>query len=195
MSERYVELEGSRIRYIERGSGRPVVLLHGASFNAEVWEKTGTLDAIARAGWRAISVDMPGYGKSEKGSFESVTSFLYRFTEAMNAKEAVVLGASLGGKEALAYAVTYPERVIGLVLIGAVGVWLYEDKLGAISNKPALLIWGSEDTISPPENYRTLQKHIRASELHIIGRIHPCYLEEPEQFNALVTGFLRKLSP
>lgn len=193
MSERYVELEGAKIRYIERGSGRPVVLLHGASFNAEVWEKTGTTEAIASSGWRAISVDMPGFGKSERGSFESVTPFLYRFTEEVGAKAAVILGASLGGKEALAYAVTYPERVIGLVLVGAVGVWLYEDRLDRISDKPALLIWGSEDTISPPENYRTLQKHLKRSELHMLGRIHPCYLEEPEKFNELVTGFLRSL--
>ncbi len=193
MKETFVELDGARIRYIEDGSGRPVLILHGASFNAEVWVKTGTLNAISSIGWRAIAVDMPGFGKSEKGEFGTMSAFISKFANALGLNEFVIMGASLGGKEALEYSVLNPDRIIGLILIGAVGVWMYESRLNTISDKPALLIWGAEDSISPKENYSILLKNLRNAKLKIIGKIHPCYLEEPEKFNAAVQEFLASL--
>ena len=187
------EINGYNVRYFEEGKGRPVILLHGASFNAEVWVKTGTLDAIAGAGWRAISVDMPGFGKTERNGYDSVESFLDVFFKNLGIDVAVIGGASLGGREALAFSVKYPSRVIGLILVGAVSVWMYERMLERIRDVPALLIWGSEDDISPKENYQILMKHLKNSRLSIIGKIHPCYLEEPELFNKEVANFLKSI--
>lgn len=193
MQEKFLELRGAKIRYLDEGSGRPIILLHGASFTADVWNKTGTINAIKDAGWRAIAVDMPGFGKSEKGEFETVSSFLSAFTEYLKLEKFALLGASLGGKEALEYSTLHYEKVLALILVGAVGVWLYESKLHNLSQTPALLIWGSEDTISPPENYQILLKYLKKAELKIIGKVHPCYLEEPDKFNEAVKSFLSSL--
>ncbi len=188
-----VEINGHNVRYFEEGEGRPVVILHGASFNAEIWVKTGTLEAIAKAGWKAISVDMPGFGKTERNNFDNVESFLNEFFKKLGIDRAVIAGASLGGREALAFSIKYPSRVIGLILVGAVSVWIYEEMLNRIKDIPALLIWGSEDNISPKENYQILMKHLKNSRLSIIGKIHPCYLEEPVSFNKELSNFLKSI--
>ncbi len=193
MKERYTEIEGARIRYLEEGEGRPVIMLHGASFTADVWTKTGTIGAISSAGWKAVAIDMPGFGKSEKGNFSSVSSFLSAFVNQLKFDRFVMMGASLGGKEALDYSTAHSEKILGLILVGAVGVWLYEERLPRLQDKPALLIWGSEDTISPKENYETLMKYLKKAKLEIIGKIHPCYLEEPEKFNSAIVSFLKSI--
>ncbi len=193
MQEQYIEIEGAKIRYLEAGEGKTVVMLHGASFTADVWVKTGTIDAISRIGWKAVAIDMPGYGKSEKGNFSSVSSFLSVFLNKVSIDNFVIMGASLGGKEALDYATLHSEKILGMILVGAVGVWLYEDRLSKLQDKPALLIWGSEDAISPKENYQTLLKYLKNARLEIIGKIHPCYLEEPERFNSAVVSFLKSI--
>src|SRR5262249_10261378 len=62
----WIEVEGGRVQYLIEGDdkGRPVILLHGARFQAETWKRIGTIKALAQAGYKVIAVDLPGYGKS-----------------------------------------------------------------------------------------------------------------------------------
>jgi abhydrolase domain-containing protein 14 len=63
---RWTEVEGGRVYYLIEGpeGGRPVVLLHGASFTAETWKGLGPMAALAGADYLAYALDLPGHGQS-----------------------------------------------------------------------------------------------------------------------------------
>src|SRR3954465_5989097 len=63
---RFVEVDGVRLHYLERGSGTPVVLIHGNVVTAEDWVLSGVLDQVAEQEHRVIAFDRPGYGYSDR---------------------------------------------------------------------------------------------------------------------------------
>ena len=147
LGDHFVKIDGVRIHYIEQGKGDPVLLLHGSSFNSRTWEETGTLAAIANSGFRAISVDLPGKGLSEKGNFsEDMADFIERLSDILALDNPILLGASLGGFVALSFAISHPKSVRGLILAGAAfNLIEKQDSLRKLKPIPSLLIWGSED--------------------------------------------------
>ena len=62
---RFVEVDGVRLHYVERGSGEPLVLLHGNGSMIQDFETSGLVDMAAKS-YRVIVFDRPGYGHSER---------------------------------------------------------------------------------------------------------------------------------
>ena len=124
----FVEAEGLRIHYLEKGAGVPVVLIHGASGNLRDMSFSLT-DRLAAAGLRAIAFDRPGLGyserPSERGWDPAVQARVLRAaTRALGVERAVVAGHSWGGAVATAWALDAPESVIGAMSIaGATHPW------------------------------------------------------------------------
>lgn len=119
---REVSALGIRTGYLEAGppDGRPVVLLHGlGATNASMLP---VLADLAKD-HRVISPDTPGFGSSEAPSWRYTADQLYRwlrsFLDAVDARGAVVIGNSLGGRLALELALRDPEAVDRLVLLCA----------------------------------------------------------------------------
>jgi len=191
MQDKFVTVKGAKIHYIEEGNGKPFLLFHGARFNAHTWVETGTVNAIASAGFKAISVDFPGFGESENGDFESLSSFIKDFMNTMGIDKAYLLGASMGGEAVLGFAVENESMVDGLVLVGAVGVSSYRDKLKVLDGKPILLIWGEKDSVSPRSNAELILKNVKTAKLVIVGKQHACYLDDNERFNKEIIQFLK----
>ncbi|MFL5679068.1 MAG: alpha/beta fold hydrolase [Chloroflexota bacterium] len=117
---------GLRIYYELTGTGRPLVLLHGAMGSIEAWRLGGYVEALAQ-GNQLILVDLRGHGLSEKPvapdaylaerHVEDVVAVL----DDVGLESAVLLGWALGGDVALAAAASNPDRVDGVVAIGAFG--------------------------------------------------------------------------
>ena len=105
---------------IERGEGKPLILLHGNGEDCSYFEHQ-----IARFSetFRVIAVDTRGHGRSPRGSAPfSIRQFacdLAAFMDARGIERASLLGFSDGGNIALAFALVHPERVERLVLNGA----------------------------------------------------------------------------
>jgi len=191
MPEEFITVKGARIRVIREGQGKPVFLFHGARFTADTWVSTGTVEAIADAGFQAISVDFPGYGKSERGNYTILSEFIRDLVQTLGVTRAYYLGASMGGEAVLGFALNNPEKVEGVILVGAVGVDKYKEKLVYLSGKKVLLIWGKEDMVAPIKNAKLIMDAVPTAKLVYVGRQHACYLDDPEGFNKEIINFLK----
>ncbi len=117
------DAKGPRMYYVEQGSGFPVVLIHGLACSSAQWMYT--VPALARAGYRAIAVDLPGFGKSALPESPVETpdyaGEVLRFLDEMEISEAALIGNSMGGFVAWYTAVLAPERIRTIVLADPAG--------------------------------------------------------------------------
>jgi len=122
---RTLQIGGKSVNYVELGSGeRAVVYVHGLGGCWQNWLEN--LPATAAAGYRAIALDLPGFGRSEMPD-EPITitgyaRFLDAFCDALGLVHAAVVGNSMGGFVAAEMAIRHPERVERLTLVDAAGV-------------------------------------------------------------------------
>ena len=119
-----VEVFGQKINYTVSGSGPDVILLHGLGDDLSVWDQT--IPAL-KADHRVWAVDQIGFGASDKPFINYRVSvlvdFLHGFYGKLGIKKATLVGNSLGGWVATAFAQSYPDKVDKLVLVGAAGYW------------------------------------------------------------------------
>jgi pimeloyl-ACP methyl ester carboxylesterase len=137
---RQAEVEGGRVHYLIEGfeGGCPVVLLHRASFNAETWAQIGTMAALARAGFLAYSVDLPGYGKSSPTQ-GSPRTWLGALLDHLQIDRPVVVSPSMSGRFALPLLTELPQRVRGFVAVAPVGIPGHAEQLPRVT-APVLAI-------------------------------------------------------
>ncbi|MBA9050277.1 MULTISPECIES: alpha/beta fold hydrolase [Streptomyces] len=104
--------------FTEAGRGRPVVLLHARPTDRTMWD--AHLPPLAEAGVRAIALDLPSHGDAVVPDRREVApwSDVLDTLDHLWADRFVLAGNSLGALVALQAAVTAPERVEGLVLVG-----------------------------------------------------------------------------
>ncbi|MDE1916701.1 MAG: alpha/beta fold hydrolase [Sphingomonadales bacterium] len=114
-----------RIHYNDIGSGpETVVMLHGSGPGATGWANfSRNIAPIVEAGYRVLLVDCPGWGKSDtvicEGSRSELNASVVKgVLEALGIDRVHLLGNSMGGHSAVAFALANPERVGKLVLMG-----------------------------------------------------------------------------
>jgi pimeloyl-ACP methyl ester carboxylesterase len=125
--DKYFDSDGVRIRYVERGSGEPIVLLHGLSGDVERnWINTGVLPALSK-NFRVIAVDFRGHGKSDKPHDPKAYGMevrldVVRLLDHLKIPRAHILGYSYGGQIVSKLLTTHPERFITAILGGSAAV-------------------------------------------------------------------------
>jgi 2-hydroxy-6-oxonona-2,4-dienedioate hydrolase len=242
-----------KFRYVEEGTGEPLVLLHGL-FGA--LSNFQSLIEYFRFHHRVIVPILPLLDMDIlHTSVSGLAKYVHRFLETLDLTGVHLLGNSLGGHVALVHVLKNPDRIRSLTLTGSSG--LFENGMGdsyprrgdyeyiknktaltfydpavatkelvdevysitnnrlkvikiialaksAIRNNlgeelnqiqvPTLLIWGNNDTITPPFVGQEFNKLIPNSELHFIDKCgHAPMMEVPDEFNKILHGFLNKL--
>ncbi|NUO00775.1 MAG: alpha/beta hydrolase [Saprospiraceae bacterium] len=100
------------------GEGPDIVLLHGFCEDSNVW--TGTVGALVAGGFRATVIDLPGFGQSGlllHYSMEAMAEVVHDILETLGVENCTLLGHSMGGYVAMAFAERWPESLNGLGLI------------------------------------------------------------------------------
>lgn len=124
--ERYTEIQGVKICYLEWGASNPeaMVFIHGLSGNVQNW-----WDQFEdfRDQYRVIVPDLPGHGKSAKPeefdySVPDFANIVIQLMDQLNIKKAHIIGNSMGGAIAGYLAIHYPDRVNRLVLSDSAGI-------------------------------------------------------------------------
>jgi len=246
--------QDGKFRYIEEGSGEPLILLHGLFGALSNFEH---LIEYFRQHYRVVVPMLPLLELDLlHTSVGGIEKFTQKFIEHRLYTNIHLLGNSLGGHVALLHILKHPARIKSLILTGSSG--LFESGMGdtypkrgdyeyiktktqltfydpskatkelvdevfeittnrlkvikiialaksAIRNnlgeelneikQPTLLVWGHNDTITPPFVGREFNRLIPNSELHFIDKCgHAPMMEVPEEFNKILYQFLTKLN-
>jgi pimeloyl-ACP methyl ester carboxylesterase len=118
---KFVDVDGVRLHYLERGAGPTLVLLHGNGLGARDFELSGLLDKAAR-NHRVIAFDRPGFGYSERPAGtrwtpEAQARLICQALQALKVENPIVAGHSWGTLVALAMALDFPKYVRGVALM------------------------------------------------------------------------------
>jgi len=121
MLDRVIHLNGLAFHCVEWGepTGKPLVLLHGLTGHARTWDR---LAAEMAADYRVLAFDQRGHGDSDPApdgdySVDTMVADLALFADALGLRTFTLLGLSMGGRVAIAYAGAHPERVERLVIV------------------------------------------------------------------------------
>jgi pimeloyl-ACP methyl ester carboxylesterase len=121
VQDKFVTVDGLKLRYIEEGQGPAVLLLHGASLGSSADVFIRNLRPLARAGFRAIAFDQPGFGLSEVPADLSPAyrrDSIPKFMDALGLRTAVLVGHSQAGNPAVQLAFKEPSRYSHIVVLG-----------------------------------------------------------------------------
>ena len=118
---RYEDLTGLRVRFVRRGHGPAVVLVHGLASSMYTW--ADVIPALAKE-HDVVAVDLPGFGGSDIPDDLSPSVYpdtVLALMDRLGISRATLIGNSLGGAVAVVLAARHPERVRRLVLIDSAG--------------------------------------------------------------------------
>jgi pimeloyl-ACP methyl ester carboxylesterase len=138
---RLLEVDGVRLHVVERGTGSPVVLIHGNTVNHRDFEASGLMARLAGK-HRVIAIDRPGFGHSSRPRDRLWTpaaqaKLIHSALAQLGVEQAVIVGHSMGAMVAMALALDHPDAVRGLVLLS--GYHYPSARIDALLSAPVAL--------------------------------------------------------
>lgn len=113
----FITFQRKKIAYQLQGKGTPVVFVHGFCEDSMVWDEF--IPEIVAAGYNVLTLDLPGFGESEvvqDASVEVIADVINAVLVELQLSNIILIGHSLGGYVALAFAKKYADKLIGLGL-------------------------------------------------------------------------------
>lgn len=120
---KFIDLGGRKTHYIEKGEGKPLILLHGFFYDSHLW--ADNIDALAQR-FKVYALDLWGCGYSAREpldfGYPQYAEQLRLFMDAMGIERASFVGQSMGAGTAIKFCVQHRHRVEKLVLVSAAGL-------------------------------------------------------------------------
>ncbi len=117
----YVEVDGLRIHYVDEGAGPPVLLFHGEPTWSFLYRKV--VPPLVDAGFRAIAIDAPGFGRSDKPvdpafyTYDRLVASMHAVCDELRLEDATAVVQDWGGPIGLRIATERPEEFRRLVIM------------------------------------------------------------------------------
>jgi pimeloyl-ACP methyl ester carboxylesterase len=123
--DQFFDAGGVKIRYIDRGKGTPIVLLHGGTSSLDSWVTRGVVDNLEKD-FRVIAFDARGHGKSDRpleaaayGREQALD--VPRLLDHLKIKQAHIVGFSLGSSTVAQLLTLHPERFLTATQVAGAG--------------------------------------------------------------------------
>jgi 4,5:9,10-diseco-3-hydroxy-5,9,17-trioxoandrosta-1(10),2-diene-4-oate hydrolase len=119
--DKFVSVDGLKLRYIEAGSGPSVLFLHGASLGSSADVFLRNLGPFAKAGFHAVAFDYPGFGLSDVPAKQSVAqqrNSIPKFIDAAGLGKTALIAHSRSGGFAIQLALEDPSRYSHVIILG-----------------------------------------------------------------------------
>jgi pimeloyl-ACP methyl ester carboxylesterase len=165
----FILFKNAKIHYNDFGKGKAIVLLHGFLENSTMWNDF--INEWSRQN-RIITIDLLGHGKSEclgyVHSMELMAEAVAEVLSHLKIKQATLIGHSMGGYVALAFAELYPNSVNGLCLMNSTSKPDSKDKqknrdraIGAVKHNHKTFVRVSISNLFRPKNRRIFSEEIK----------------------------------
>lgn len=116
--DQFTQFKNGQLRFRESGKGSTVVLLHGFLESLEIWDDYA--ERLAH-NYRVVSIDLPGHGQSDCLGYvhpmELLAEAVKVVLDGLGIRRYILIGHSMGGYVALAFADRFPDQVKGLGLV------------------------------------------------------------------------------
>jgi len=143
-----INFKGVEVSYTDNGTGACIVLLHGYLETAEIWED---FVPLLTKKCRVITMDIPGHGWSghwgNEHSMNDLAASLKKILDAEGIETHILVGHSMGGYVAMAFAALFPERLDGYVLFHSTCFADTEEKKGNREREISLILCGRKRQI------------------------------------------------
>ena len=152
--DQYIKVGQINTRFWALGDeGTTVILIHGIGGSVEAW--TRNINVLAQH-HRVYTIDLVGFGRSDKPSIPYSSSYLARFVndfiQAQHIDRATVIGHSLGGGVSLQFTIQFPDKVEKLVLVSSGGLGRELNLLLRLATLPVI-----GELLTRPSRRRTAQ--------------------------------------
>ena len=178
---KFVDLDGRRTHYIEKGEGKPVLLLHGFFYDSYLW--AANIDALAE-NFQVYALDLWGFGYSTREpldyDYQLYVDQVLLFMDSLGISRASLVGQSMGGGTAILFCVQHRERINKLLLVAPSGLPNPLPLTGQVFKLPrtAEFFWGLN-------NNAIRRKNLRDFWIHNAELLTETYFEEVTRFHKI----------
>lgn len=181
------------------GAKMSVLLLHGIRFSSENWLNIGTLDTLAKAGCRAVAIDLPGLGRSKSAEAPAEVGnlapagFLKEVCEKLSLSPVVVISPSLSGMYSLPFLHQHQAMIRAYIPVAPICTDKFTAEQYQSVKVPSLIVYGDQDTQLGELSLSNLRNLANHKVVVMKGAGHACYIDDPDTWHKAVTDFLQTL--